>query len=509
MTSINDLKCDLEDKDFRRNEPDEDNISFNSDEAKEVVEKYKELQFEFDRYKRETELKESNYYYEKEKLKKDIESITNTYKANIQELEKEILKLKNDIADDEVDRMHLEKEITNDADNKNYLYSEIENYQNQIRILEDLKEKTEFKYKEHINQLQIDIKDLDNINTQLRESLAYTEKEFSKFKENYNKHIKEKEEKHRIEINFKDKEINELKQRIDTINKDYHSVKKEYDFIKQNSEKTRIEYKELSENLKKIKENNEIEMKKWEEKYFILEKRLEKERNVILEQNRELQCRLNEKGSFNETNNHIVENSLSNVLNDDNTGSSGQKVVLLQEEINSLVQKLSEANSKLKLDEKKSKEIEILSKENSSLKANLKEMKLLYETQIEALQQKAYKISNELQSNRKRSTSRGETTLTPKQMQMLAELEATIKRLQGENKYLSEKLDIQNKEIDNLKQLKEKDIEFLREEVRKAEEQAVNAKVTLATVSFEKDSELIKYKNLYQKLKLKVQGGAK
>ena len=52
--------------------------------------------------------------------------------------------------------------------------------------------------------------------------------------------------------------------------------------------------------------------------------------------------------------------------------------------------------------------------------------------------------------------------------------------------------------------MREKDIDFLKMEVTNAEQIAINAKVNLASISFEKDSEIIKLRNLCKKLKQKI-----
>ena len=116
---------------------DDDRQSLNSEEAKLLMDRYKELQFEYDDFKKEVEEREKIYIYENQKLKKDIEMIENTYKTNIQELEVEITKLKAEVSNNEMDRYQLEQEIHSDSDNKNLLITELENYQAQIRHLEE------------------------------------------------------------------------------------------------------------------------------------------------------------------------------------------------------------------------------------------------------------------------------------------------------------------------------------------------------------------------------------
>ena len=48
-------------------------------------------------------------------------------------------------------------------------------------------------------------------------------------------------------------------------------------------------------------------------------------------------------------------------------------------------------------------------------------------------------------------------------------------------------------------------IKFLKQELTIAEQTAINAKVSLASLAYEKDCEIIKHKNAFKKLKNKVQ----
>jgi outer membrane murein-binding lipoprotein Lpp len=299
------------------------------------------------------------------------------------------------------------------------------------------------------------------------------------------------------------------------MSKENENLRKDCEINKKNSEKQRNEYKELNENLKKIKENSETEMKKWEERYYVLEKKLENEKNTLMETNKELLYKLSIGGRVGRTGS-VIEHSQTLAFKEEEENTDGDstannaKINLLSNEISALNTQIYELNAKLRNFEKSKNEIDLLGKENSKLKSDFKEMKEMYENQIQELQNKALYIANELQTSRRRTTtvnklsSKGELTFSPKQLQMLAELEGTISRLGGEHKFLTEKTEILNKEIDNLRLLRDNDVKFLREEVRAAEEQAINAKVGLATLAFEKDSELIKYKNLCKKLKIRL-----
>ena len=72
-----------------------------------------------------------------------------------------------------------------------------------------------------------------------------------------------------------------------------------------------------------------------------------------------------------------------------------------------------------------------------------------------------------------------------------------------EYKFLNDQLENLKKEVDNVKILKDNHIHKLKEDIEEALRSAVHAKISLAQGTFEKDCEVLKYKNLCKKLKLK------
>jgi chromosome segregation ATPase len=524
IAQMEELKNKLDDKDYGRgNDGDNDAKSFNTEEAKALQEMYSDLQTEFDDFKREVEEKEKQINYQQEKFKKEFESSQYLSRTTISELENENTRLRNEIANLENEKIQWGKH-ENDSDSKNYLIVEIENYQAQIRQLEEAKEKSEIRLKEQISQLNSELKEVDQMYQHMRDSKNEVEKELNHLKGNSNKNLKEAQEKSKAELDMKTKEIARLKERIETIDKEKETYRKDFDILKKSGDKTKNDYKELNETLKKIRETNEAEMRKWEERYYGLEKKMEGEKISLIEQNKELLFKLGKlKEGYHRMsvakrpNETTVLNTLSDVLDDEeedennihsNNDSNNNQIILLKEEINLLKNKIADLNSKLNQSDKQKNELDILRVENLKVKTDVKEMKEMYETQIQELQQKAIQISNELTSSKRRTTSlRAEYGLSTKQLQMLNDLETTITKLNAEHKFLTEKCDILSREIELLKQLRDNDVKFLKDELKYAEEQAINAKVGLATLAFEKDSELIRLKNMYKKLRMKLQSG--
>jgi hypothetical protein len=517
ISKMGELKSDLVDK----NEDDE-RQSLNSEEAKMLLENYKELSDEYEDFKREALEREKLLIYEHEKIQRELDVSEKSYKTNIQELEGEIQKLKTEMYNNEIERLQAEKDQQED-ESKTMLFVEIENLQQQVRALEDQKDKQEFKYKEQLSRLDEEIKELDKTNSQLKLQKSDIERELNTLKTNSNKNMKETQEKARVEVQVKEKEIQQLQERISNLCRENDSFKKEMELQKKNLEKHRNEYKELVENSKKIKENNTNELNKWEEKYSKLRDKSDKDKEHFEEYIRELEVKIRTfetrasihvkqslqfKEKEDETPHDI---GMTNQVDSEALNAAQGKINLLNEEIRVLNEKIIDLSIRSKSLEKMKNDCDLLNMENSKLKKDMAEMKDMYEKQIEEINNKTLQIASELHSTRRRATSRLSTNMTSsaglnsKQMQIYAELENTVTKLTGEAKYLNEKIEILNKEIDNLKKLREKDVKFLKEELRTTEEQAIVAKVNLATMAFEKDSELIKYRNICKKLKLRLQ----
>ena len=518
MSQLGELKCDLNNK----NEED-DAQSLNSEEAKMLLEKYKELSDEYEDFKQESIERENLLIYEHEKIKRELDVSEKSYKANVQDLEGEIQKFKNEIYNAEIERLHAEKEQQED-ESKTMLFVEIENLQSQVRSIEDQKDKLDFKYKEQIARLDEELKELDTANAQLKQQKNEIERELNNSKAISNKSIKETQEKARVELQIKEKENNQLKDRIEVLCRENDNMKKDTELLKKTVEKNRMDLRELIETSKKVKENNENELNKWEEKYCKLEKKTKREKEHFEEYIKELEMKIRSfetRASFhvkqtlafkdNEHETTDINNITTANIDNEALSSAMNKINLLNEEVRVLNENILELTMKNKTFQKNKNELDLLTKENAKMKNDLVEMKDMYEKQIVEINNKTMQIASELHTTRRRATSKISITgkdgvgLNQKQMQLWGELEATVTKLTGEAKYLTEKIDILNKEIENLKKLREKDVMFLKEELRSTEEHAIVAKVNLATMAFEKESELIRYRNLCKKLKLRLQ----
>jgi chromosome segregation ATPase len=416
------------------------------------------------------------------------------YQGMIADYEEEIKRLR-DIKLNEIDE--------SESRNLEMLNHDIENYQHQVKTLEDSKERMEIKYKDTFAKFQSDIKEVEQFNKELKEGKKENEKEINNLKSHILKIDKELTDKTRIEIAIKEKEIIQLKDKIEFIISERDNLLKEYDALKKTYDKTRGEYIELNEKLKNWKETNGNEIRKIEEKYSIMEKRFESEKNILIEANKDLNQKLMALQRKSVTSERL--NTLSKMLDDEdenNTNQLEEEILSLRVKLNESNNKINECNTKLANFQKLLSEIDILKRENTKLTNNIKELREMYENQIEELDHKNITINSELNNNRRRTTR----AVNQQQIGILSDLEASVNNLTADNKFLSDKIHMLTKEIDNQKVLREKDVEYLKKELRMADDATIKAKVELATLAFEKDSEIIRVRNICKKLKAKLTG---
>lgn len=450
----------------------------------------------------------------------EIEHLEKNYKSTIEELEDQVARLKLEKENMQLDKDQLEKEMSSDTHNKNVFINEIENLQEKIRRYEEQKGKEEDRNKERVNSIQNEMRELDSKYQESKNQIVKLEKEIKEFKDNKEKRSKDIEE-YKAKANNKEKELLSMKNKIDNWEKEKEYLKKDYDEAKRTTEKVKIDYKETLEKMKVIKDGHGAEIKKLEEKISTLEKKLENEKNTIII----LTEKVKKAGQINAENKSESEvgteksteggglGSLSDVLESAESKENLLEVknIQLQNELDMLTKKVSELSSKNQ--SKNNSEIELLKKENNNFKQNIKEMKEMYEQQITDLQKKTQTANADLQSIKRASTKlsvKADPESITKFLLQLADLENKNKEFKAEVTFLNDKIEMLNKDVETQKNLREKDVKFLKEEVRNADNLAVNAKVQLAQIVYEKDDQIMQLKATNKKLKTKLvtlQGG--
>ena len=82
---------------------------------------------------------------------------------------------------------------------------------------------------------------------------------------------------------------------------------------------------------------------------------------------------------------------------------------------------------------------------------------------------------------------------------------SAYEQLKAENEYLTKNNELLNNQIKALKEQQEKDELYYKLEIKNASDEAVNAKCLLATISYEKDNEILKWKKYVKKFESKLQ----
>lgn len=463
-----------------------------------------------------------NQTNEKESILRENENMESEYKQKIGNLENTINILKTEVNRIEIEKLEIQRELTADSDSKDVFYKTIEEFQTKLKMMEEQKEKDDERhrtqYEELLNKLDENETKLKSITTKYNSSKL----ELSKLKESQEKTKNDQDSKYIKDIDLKDKEIKILSSKYDIVNKEYNNLKQEYEKNNKLNEKHRNNLIELQDTLCQLKRNHEQEIKIIEDKYNELEKRFDSEKNKLIEENGKLTKQVNNNTSMsskalnkqdttlNTLKEDIVDfveeerlNTLDDVMNDEGNDNEDKamlkmRIVQLESQITCLgnnVFELKEHIGKLK------QENDLLTKDIQAKKEEYASSKKLYEEQIHNLQKNTNKINVERNSLRKSLVSGDDSVgLTPKQMQILAELNKTISNLKAENTFLVDSQELLKKEVADVKDLREKDIMYYKEEVKKAEKIAVNAKIQFASYVFEKEEEIIKLKQINKKL---------
>ena len=79
-----------------------------------------------------------------------------------------------------------------------------------------------------------------------------------------------------------------------------------------------------------------------------------------------------------------------------------------------------------------------------------------------------------------------------------------MQRYKAENEFLSNNITSLNKQIEAIKLQREKDKVFYMNEVKVANDEAVNAKCELAAITYEKDNEILKLKKYVKRFQEKL-----
>ena len=356
-----------------------------------------------------------------------------------------------------------------------------------------------------------DIKDLqiyNEINQNLRSRITETddarvnlEKTYKetnlKFQENYksleNKYISVKNENDELKKQIEESqntfitdtmklnsEVTNLNRQIKTIEKEKNEYKNKFQNLLKDLESNKNNFDNLQKIMTKLREKDDIDITLIEERYIILENVLEQEKIELVNTNKELINKI----KLMEQRNGIYGNGAPGL--EESVEKNGTNLDLeiknLKEENKLLSNKIKEQEKRFFELQKKTEILNILKEENKSLKKNLKENEVNLRKVIKELTNKANQLNEELLQSRKRTS--------------LLRSKSSFDNINVNKEIEKYKDEIEILKNENLLQ-KKKD----KEEIESLEGQLTSLKAKLAEEQFNKDSEIMKYKNLSKKYK--------
>lgn len=500
----------------------EEEISINSDQPVELLEKINILEHQNSNIKLESENKILDLMKEKEAILKENSIQESEYKARISNLENEIAVLKIEVSRMEMEKLQAQRELSCDSETKQIFYNTMDDYLNKIKNLEDQRDKAEVKYSNKISALSKINEELETSDKQLKQQLEKSKSEFVLFKVNTSKKVQENEEKYRKDIDLKDKQIKALNEKIECLNKKFKTMKSENTKFAKLNDIHKLTFTDTQETLNNIIENNNKVIKIWEDKYYELERKFEIEKNDLIENNAKIHKKLQQQKSIKQVNssNHLKSNheekeertgTLEDALNEDENHNNNfldqddedflttakMRIVTLESQVTVLNNNILDLKFNI---DKLVKDKELLLRENSKLRENINKTSRPRKDQIKFVD------GESSLKNQKTPRKHLETSLLKKQFRIDGFFDCSFeKQLQktAELSRIRENIFINNDELDihkeenneqNLNNIK--NLTYYEEELRKAEQSAINARIQFAKYVFEKEEEIIKLKQL-------------
>ena len=350
------------------------------------------------------------------------------------------------------------------------IYNNISNnLRTQITEIQDDKEKMEKLYNNTNAKFQEDIKSLENKYININKENEELQKQIEEIQNNF------------ITDTMKlNNEISNLNKQINNIQKENNEYKNKYQNLLKDLETNKNNFDNLQKIMTKLREKDDIDITLIEERYIVLENVLEQEKNELVNTNKELLNKikyLNQKNGISGNGAPGLESSF-----DKNSSEIDLEIKNLKEENKLLQKKIKEQEKRFFELQKKTDILNILKEENQLLKKNIKENEVNLRKVIKELTNKANQLNEELLQSRKR-TSLLRSKPSVENINMINEIE----------KY--------KKDIEKLKQENEKQKQKDKEEIESLETQLSTLKGKIAEEAFNKDNEIMKYKNLCKKYK--------
>ena len=299
--------------------------------------------------------------------------------------------------------------------------------------------------------------------------------------ENVQKQIEESQNSFISDTMKLNTEISNLNRQIKAVEKERDDCKNKYQNLLKELESNKNNFDNLQKIMTKLREKDDIDITLIEERYIVLENVLEQEKNELVNTNKNL---INKIKFLNQANN-ISDNGAPGLENNgDKMSSLDLEIKNLKEENKLLKMRIKEQEKRFFELQKKTDILNILKEENKLLKKNLKENEINMKKVIKDLNNKTSQLNEELLESRKRTS-----LLRSKQS---FDDENAMKPINIEIENYKQQIELLKNEIETQKQKDKEEIELLEGKLS-----AVRAQI--AENDFNKDNEIMKYKNLSKK----------
>ena len=459
---INDINNDMEDIQNQLNLKEKEIQKLKEENNKKYGEKE---QKEFKKLKIEYELLIQKLE-ESEKLNSDLEEKCNLYQNENKSLNDRVIK--------------IEQAFNNLIESKNPKIKDIadleihngisQNLRIELNEILDSRDKLEKTNKETNLKFKEDYKLLENKYLDI----------FNQY-ENVQKQIEESQNSFISDTMKLNSEISNLNRQIKAVEKERDDCKNKYQNLLKELESNKNNFDNLQKIMTKLREKDDIDITLIEERYIVLENVLEQEKNELVNTNKNL---INKIKFLNQANN-ISDNGAPGLENNgDKMSSLDLEIKNLKEENKLLKMRIKEQEKRFFELQKKTDILNILKEENKLLKKNIKENEINMKKVIKDQNNKTSQLNEELLESRKRTS-----LLRSKQS---FDDENAMKPINIEIENYKQQIELLKNEIETQKQKDKEEIELLEGKLS-----AVRAQI--AENDFNKDNEIMKYKNLSKK----------
>lgn len=400
----NNSKDEVKNEENDNNENNDNNSvheHLNTEETLMIKELYKDLETEYENYKKEAEEKFTI-------LNTQIEEMDNM-KNHIEELENTNAKLREDLAE-QVEQNLNKEEVVQDAKQNKLLLNEIENLQATIHSLQESKEQLLMNSKEEKNFIVSERKEIENMYNTVNEQKNALEIQINELKTSNNKELQVKEEQYKNQLGLKEKEIAFLKSNIEKISKEKEELARNKEKLDNLSQKYNQMVTDTKNKYENEKNNIERKAKEAQMKYDVEIKRLNDKIKDLTLKNEEMVKEINTKNIENNVLRRQSKKGLSlgSLLQEGEEApndSIPQNIVLEEktkiiDELNTKLKNLKNENNEMQRykaeHEFLNKNIESLNKQIENLKTQREKDKQFYSNEVKMANDEAVSAKCEL-----------------------------------------------------------------------------------------------------------------